>query len=142
MNVNDFIKQHEYKNYCEAIVYPNGDIEYAEQGHVNKLIEITGLPRCVINELMPNNASPLHWLTEYTKCIPLWEKFFIYSSITYEQYDTIQQLVNHNIICDNATGLFTDEYTRCNLLQKLYKGEITEADIPEKPNIKIQIRRN
>ena len=58
MNVKDFIKQHTHDNYCEAIIYPNGDIEYAERGHVNKLVEASNKSKAEINKLMPYNASP------------------------------------------------------------------------------------
>ena len=143
MNVNDFIKQHEHPEYCycEAIVYPDGSIECADYGHVNSLIKYTGLPKRVINKIMPYSASPIHWLTEYTKCIPLWENFFIYNSITFEQHETIQKLVNHGILCKEVIGIFTDEYTRCKLFEKVSKCEICINDIPDKPNYKIYIRK-
>jgi hypothetical protein len=137
MNVKDYIKQHDDVGYCEAIIYPNGNIEDAIPGHTYKLMSITNKSRKEIDEMIPNNASPLDWLLGYTKCIALWYDFLKYDSITKEQLNTIQELVNHNILNDVIIGIHTDEFTRCDLLNKFYNGEID--DVPEKTNDKIYI---
>lgn len=142
MNVKDYIKQHDDKCYCEAIIYPNGDIEDAIPGHTYKLMSITNKSNKELNELIPNIAAPLDWLLGYTGCIAIWHNFFKYYSITLEQLNTIQELVNHNILSNGITGNYTDEFTRCDLLNKFYNSEIDYNEIPERANKQIQIWRN
>lgn len=139
MNVKDYINQHDAINYCEAIIYPNGDIEDANPSHIYKLINVTKLPQKTINILMPDNAAPLEWLLGFTGCVSIWYDLFKYDSITDEQLNTIQELVNHNKLFNGIIGIHTDEYTRCDLLDKFYKGEID--NVPDRPNEKIQIWR-
>lgn len=141
MNVKDYIKQQSSYDYCEAIIYPNGDIEDAIPGHVYKLMSITDKTKEELNELIPNNAAPLEWLLGYTKCVSIWYDLFKYDSITTEQINTIQELVNHNILLNGIIGYYTDEFTRCDLLNKFHKGEIEYNELPEKSLNKIQIWR-
>lgn len=142
MNVKDFINQHNYKNYCEAIIYPNGDIEYAERGHVNKLIEASKKSRDDINKLMPNNASPIHWMVCYTRCVSLWYDFFFYTNkTTNEQFMTIQELVDNGILKETVIGHYTDELERCEAIEKLSNGEITSDQVPPVLNHKLIISR-
>lgn len=141
MNVKDYIEQHDSVNYCEAIIFPNGDIEDAIPSHVYKLMSITNLPKDMIDKLMPIDASPIHWLLGFTGCISVWFDFFIYDSITEEQKNTIQELVNHGILKDNIVGNRTDEYSRCILLEKFRNGEIEYDELPERPTDKLYIWR-
>ena len=133
MKIEDFIKQHNHHGYCEAILLPNGDIHYAVRGHTNDLISVSGKPKQEIDKMMPHNASPLHWLVCYTKCISVWYNFFIYNAITNEQRNTIQTLVNHGILANVVDGKYTDELERCDILNKYYNGEIEELNIPDRP---------
>ena len=132
MNVKEYIEQHDFIDYCEAIIFPNGDIIDATYGHTNTLIKAIKLPREVINIIMPVEASPILWLTGFTKCIPLYYDYFIYDSITQEQLNTLQELVNNGILKNNIIGHRTDEYYRCDLLNKFAKGEISIDDIPKR----------
>lgn len=141
MNVKEYIKQHNDKCYCEAIIYPNGDIEDAIPGHTYKLMSITNKSKKELNELMPNIASPLEWLLGYTECIAIWYNFFKYYSIAPEQLNTIQELVNNDVLYNGIVGGYTDEFTRCDLLNKFHKGEIEYNELPEKSLNKIQIWR-
>lgn len=139
MNVKNYIEQNNSYRYCEAIIYPNGDIEDAIPGHIYKLISITDKSKEELNEMMPNNAAPLEWLLGYTKCVAIWYDFFKYDSITKEQLDTIQELVNHDLLNDLIVGIRTDEFTRCNLLNKFYNDEIEFDEVPERINDKIYV---
>lgn len=132
MNVEDFIKQHTYTNYCEAIMLPNGDIHYAVRGHTNDLISVSGKSKEEIDKMMPYIASPLHWLVCYTKCISIWYNFFIYNTITDEQQKGIQTLVNNGILDAVVIGHHTDELERCEMINKLHAGEIDILEIPDK----------
>lgn len=142
MNVKNYIKQHNHYGYCEAIIYPNGDIEDAIPSHTYKLMAITHKSRKELNELIPDRASPLDWLLGYTGCIAIWYNFFRYDGfVNDKQYNTIQELVNHDIVCDKIAGYYTDEFARCDLLDKFHKGEINIEEIPEKQNKIIEIRK-
>lgn len=143
MNVKDYIEQHDSINYCEAIVYPNGDIEDCVPGHVYKFMDVTGKSNEEIDKLMPITASPIHWLIGYTKCVGLWTRFFIYDTITDEQIDTIQQLVIHNVLPEKGIcGDKTDEYSRCSMIDMCEKGQMSYEDLPERPTEKIHIFKN
>lgn len=141
MNVEEYIKQHNAINYCEAIIYPDGTIENAIPSHLEKLKKIANKPKKVLNKMMPITASPIEWLIGYTKCIAVWWGLFKYDSITSEQLNTIQQLVNHGVMAELSRGFETDEYSRCTLIDRYYKGEIALDDIPEKRNNKIYITK-
>lgn len=141
MNVKEYIEQHTDKNYCEAVIYPNGDIEDAIPGHTYKLMSITNKSGKELNKLIPNTAAPLDWLLEYTECVCIWYDFFKYDSLTNEQLNTIQELVNNNILANLTTGYRTDEYSRCDLLNKFYHDEISYDEIPVRPNETIHVWR-
>lgn len=72
-----FIEEHTYINYCEAIIYPDGTIEYASPSHIEALIRETKESMENIYNKMPIQASPIEWLSEYTKCIPVWTQGYI-----------------------------------------------------------------
>jgi hypothetical protein len=138
MNVNDFVNQHTHIGYCEAIIFPNGDIEYANPGHTYKLINIASESRNELDTMIPTNASPLHWLVEHTQCISLWYEFFIYNTITDDQKNTLKQLFIHEIISDNTYGVYTNEKTVCEMQKKLYTGEITMDEYEAIANMRYQ----
>lgn len=75
--IEQFIKEHTHINYCECIILPDGKITYAVPSHVMRLIEYTGLSPTVIYSLMPNDAIPIKWLVEFTKCIAIYTNGYI-----------------------------------------------------------------
>ena len=105
--LNQFIKEHlevnHYKNYCEAIIYEDGMIEYAIPSHSEKLMAITlsktGMTREQLLKLIPLHASPVHWLTEYNNTATVWFDFAILSKdYTKKQITTIKTLMRHKIL--------------------------------------------
>ena len=82
-NVDDFIAYHnsKHKYYCEAIVLPDGRVTYSEPSHVIKLETLWGVPLKEVYEggptrdklwsIIPNSASPIHWLSEALNCVVL-----------------------------------------------------------------------
>lgn len=93
VNIDDFINNHTYINYCEAIIYPDGDITYASPSHTRALIHITGRTEDDIYNEMPITESPIHWLTEYTGCVPVWTEGVIFpKNITDEQVESLKKL--------------------------------------------------
>lgn len=97
--VDDFIKNHKYINYCEAIIYKDGYIEYASPSHVEALIKITGESRDAIYDKMPVTASPIIWLIEYTGCIAVYTNGCIKPKIcTEEQEIALKELLDSKLL--------------------------------------------
>lgn len=92
--------------YCEGILIPNGQFIVATHGHVNTMIEFTGLESDVIYNMMPIDAAPLFWLVQYTNCVAVNYDFCIGSpNITQEQKDSLKKLVKYKIIKNNLSLL-------------------------------------
>ena len=77
MTASEFIAQHTGICYCEAVIAPDGNIEYAIPGHVYKLIEVANESRDELDRMMPMRAAPLHWLIEHTGYGAVWYDQFI-----------------------------------------------------------------
>lgn len=92
--VDEFIENHNYTDYCEAIIHTNGLIEYARPSHVYALIRVTNRSEEDIYEEMPVWESPIHWLVKYTGCISIWSDFCILpDSCTNEQIVALGKLI-------------------------------------------------
>lgn len=110
MNVDNFIKNHNYINYCEALLFSNGEIEYAIPSHIESLISVTNLTRQQVAELMPIEAGPVQWLVDYTNCVSLWYDFcYLPENITTEQNNVIQKLVDNGILSKQYIGYISKE---------------------------------
>lgn len=72
INIEDFIKEHKHICYCEALIYPDGDITYAVPSHQQALMRIIGKNIEELWDIIPHTASPYEWLIDYTKCIAIW----------------------------------------------------------------------
>lgn len=104
MNVLDFIKQHTHINYCEAVIYPNGEIEYSIPSHEQKLIAISNKSIDELRELMPIEANPIAWLVDYTKCVAVYYDYaFIPDDFTDEQKYALRKLKQFRIISNSFT---------------------------------------
>lgn len=129
INIDKFIKEHKHLYYCEAIIYPNGDITYAVPSHQEALISITGKDRSYLMDIMPISAAPTQWLIDYTGCISVWYEGFMMpngSELFYreeeikqiyltpsekiarykykcsdEQLNSLAKLIDNKIICNN-----------------------------------------
>ena len=120
--LNEFIKEHlevnQYKNYCEAIIYEDGTIEYATPSHTEKLISVStkryGITRDQLFKLIPMWASPVHWLAEYNNTAIIWYDFAILSKdYTKKQISTIKALMRHKILNRVFDCSTTDEIETC-----------------------------
>ena len=100
MNVEQFIKQHEYINYCEAIIDKEGMIQYVRPNHVQTLIRETNLPEDLIWAMMPIEAAPIDWLVNFTGCVSVWFDLLYKpkDGITPAQETAIQKLIEAEII--------------------------------------------
>lgn len=101
-SVDDFIRDHSHINYCEAIIYPDGFVEYAEPSHVEALLKITNEDRDIIYKKMPIWDAPIIWLTEYTGCIPVWTNGYIKPKLcSKEQEISLKKLIENKLVSNN-----------------------------------------
>lgn len=141
MTVSEFIAQHTDIYYCEAVIAPNGDIEYAIPGHVYKLIEVAKESREELDRIMPMRAAPLYWLVEHTGYASAWyNQFIVPYNYTDEQIQTLQELCDADIIADGSTGITSVEKTVCRILDEFGEtgDESLFEQVPEKKCIVIR----
>ena len=121
MKVEEYIKQHTSINYCEALIFPNGDIINATPSHIEALIkQVTydySLRRDKLVEMIPCDASPLHWIIDRYNYGCIWYNSAIVSiDHTKAILNTIQKLIDVNILHNTVQIEETDEYKRCKIL--------------------------
>lgn len=102
--------------YLEAILFPDGHVEYAIPSHQEKLISILqkklGATRQDIYDRCPEvyYCAILDWLLKETGCVSLWTQFFV-GDLNTAQKETVQALVNSGIyqqsVYSNSRGLWT-----------------------------------
>lgn len=100
MDVEQFIKQHNHINYCEAIIDKEGMVKNIKPNHVQTLIRETNLPEELIWLLMPIDATPIKWLVDYTGCVAVWYDMLLKpeDGITLKQKTSIQKMIDAGII--------------------------------------------
>lgn len=119
MKLNHFIAQHKHRNYCEIVISPDGDIEYAIPGHTYKLIDLTRESIEELDKVMPNRAAPLNWLCEHTRYAVCWFNYFILpKEYTDTQVSVIKALINAGIMSNDICGIITMEKTLCAALDE------------------------
>lgn len=89
-------KQH-FINYCEVVILPSGEIQYAAPSHIEKLIKITEKSRNEIYEQCPADAQLMDWLIEQTNCISVWSEFYMGKPKTKEQEYSLQRLIDNGL---------------------------------------------
>lgn len=115
INIEEFIKNHKKINYCEAILYSDGTIEYANPSHTYKLCNIYDDTKSIkeIEYSIPLNQSPLTWLLCKCNCIGIWYNFFKldtrYKKITEKQKESLRLLNEKGITnIENLEKLFEE----------------------------------
>lgn len=102
----------QYKFYCEIVILPDGDVQYAIPSHQYKLCTLYGIDyendilehsdkyEELLNKI-PMTASPTHWMIEDLNVISCWYDACI-SPITYteDQIKALQTLKKHHCIAD------------------------------------------
>lgn len=88
-----------YIHYFEAILFPDGHVEYAVPSHQEKLIAIAcdmlKVDRDTLNNMCPPEYyfDVIKWLCIQTGCIALWETSMIIGKhITQAQYHMLEKL--------------------------------------------------
>lgn len=98
-DIDTFIEEHNHICYCEALVFPDGEIAYVNPSHVETLIRATGKSRDIIYEIMPQNESPISWLIDYTGIVAVWYDGCIFpKDITKNQEETIKRLKEKKLL--------------------------------------------
>lgn len=114
MNIDDFIKNHKHINYCEAILFEDGSIDYAIPSHQEYLVaeymKRTGMSKEEVWEEIPITASPIDWLIDKTKCIIIWyDSFMRNKTITQSQFNSLSKLKENKIINPNAHDILVEK---------------------------------
>lgn len=95
-----------YTHYLEAIIFPDGHIEYAIPSHQEKLISICceklRVSRQTLYDMCPEEYyyDFVTWLCNISGCISIWTNFMIKSDkepITNLQNQTITKLTEYKI---------------------------------------------
>ena len=119
MKCQDFIKQHKHKQYCEIVISPTGDIEYAIPSHLYKMMSITKKSREELKQIMPLRAAPLEWLLEYTGYCSCWYSSCILPiGYSKRQIAVIRRLMRNNIMTSNIIANIAQEKSLCDLWTK------------------------
>ena len=103
-SIDLFIENHNktYVYYFEAIILPNGLIEYSVPSHSYKLEMLWGVPedelygggpkKDELRRTMPLTASPIHWLCNKVNCVVCWYNQVIFPfNYTDEQVNTFNR---------------------------------------------------
>ena len=102
LDVDTFINQHNHIRYCEAIIYPDGKIAYANPSHVETLIRYIGIDRETIYNEMDIFDAPIVWLLNKTRCVAIWYDCYLVPNdkkITLAQRITLRKLQDNDIVC-------------------------------------------
>lgn len=100
-DVFNFIKDHNYIQYCECIIYKDGMIEYACPSHLEVLIRHTGETKEQIYGKMNILDSPIDWLVQYTNCIAVYTNGYLKPDITtLKQQKALDSLIKNDLVSD------------------------------------------
>lgn len=101
LEVEDFIKQHNHIQYCEAILYPDGTISYVKPSHTETLIRATGMTHKEVYEEMPITANVMSWLLDKTRCVAIYYDGYVEppnKKITLAQKIALKKLTESDIV--------------------------------------------
>ena len=101
LEVEDFIKQHNHIQYCEAILYPDGTISYVKPSHTETLIRATGMTHKEVYEEMPVTANVMSWLLDKTRCVAIYYDGYVEppnKKITLAQKIALKKLTESDIV--------------------------------------------
>lgn len=108
--INKFIEFHKahHINYCEAVIYPNGDVEYCIPSHQETLLRICNISKEEFAKRIFSCDEIMIELCNESKCIATWYNMYINpNEITEKQFESLCLLRNNN--CIDKTLLLTKE---------------------------------
>lgn len=103
---SDFdVKWHKktFINYLEVIIHENGSVHYATPSHqeylINYACRLLECDRKTLNDMCPREyyGDFLMWLCMITKCVSVWSCGFIYHTLSDEQKETLQMLIDEEL---------------------------------------------
>lgn len=98
-DIETFIKEHTYINYCEAIIFKDGRIAYVSPSHNATLIRETGKDMDTLSKEMNTMCLDIEWLVNYTGAVAVWYNGCICpDNITAEQQHSLSRLLEEHII--------------------------------------------
>ena len=93
-HINTFINFHKlhHINYCEVIIYPNGDIEYCIPSHQETLLRACKMNKDEFMKICINNDVLID-LCNKSKCVAVWYNLYINpNEMTDEQFNSLISL--------------------------------------------------
>lgn len=130
-SVVKYIEEHkdDYE-YTEAIIAPNGQIQYAKIGHQNELAKIANVPYNTLWDMVPLNANAISWLVEYTGYISVWPDFaYLPLVYTKEQIQTLSVLQRANLIKKKYTLYINYELNNSKVREDFESGNGSLKDL-------------
>ena len=114
-NINTFIEFHNahHINYCEAIIYPNGNVEYCIPSHQETLIRISNIDKEEFSKRIFSCDEIMTELCNESNCIALWYNMYINpKTITSRQLESLKLLqknncINSNLLISTKSGYHT-----------------------------------
>lgn len=95
IQIEKFIQHHKqnFINYCEVVIYPDGDVEYCIPSHQETLIRITGISKEILWKELFYCGDVIKQLCNKTGCMSVWFNGFIApDNITNEQLESLKKL--------------------------------------------------
>lgn len=87
--------------YCEALIYPNGDIQYAIPSHEQMALRIYArknkVPMYKIWDYISKDDYSLEWLLKESGCVFLWYHSYV-GTPNEKQMQTIKKLMQAKIV--------------------------------------------
>lgn len=88
---------------CAAILYPDGDVKECVKSHLKTIIAALGND---IWDQIPQEESPLFWLTAYTGVVLIDYENQLYSEqLTAEQEKALKEMYQSGILLDNLKNI-------------------------------------
>ena len=128
MNIDEYIKQHNDIRYCEAIIFEDGSIEDCRPSHQQKLISISKESYNELMNIIPIDADFNNWLICHNNVIALWYDFCIYNKMNNHQKESLQKLIDNNILKENYSCYYTNEKENVEIRNKFLENEISEQE--------------
>lgn len=128
VDVDEFITNHNYICYCEALIHPDGSVSYAVPSHELALVKCTGLSLSEVSDIIPLYADVGSWLVGYTGCVLLWYDYCKFGRLTLEQVCSFNKLLSSGCISKHIIKQYVSEFEYCNLRGLLDKGVIDKDE--------------
>lgn len=106
MKIKEFIAsfQPKFSEYCPCIITWNGEIHVCETNHLDEMIHLSG-DKNILSEI-PQNVSPLFYLTEKLCCVVVDYENQLYSAeLSQEQKEALLRLAEAKLIILNPVDI-------------------------------------